>query len=59
MARYQEYNGSFVDYDLDNPVLDNGRSARKARGVLPSWALSDDYDGDYEPEMFDEDCGGW
>lgn len=54
MARYNEYNGTQVDYDLDNPVLDNGRSARKALGVLPNWALSDDYDGDYEPDMYDD-----
>jgi hypothetical protein len=54
MARYTEYNGTQVDYDLDNPVLDNGRSTRKALGVLPSWATDDDYTGDYEPDMYDE-----
>ena len=55
IMRYYDYNGSRVDYDLDNPVLDNGRSARKAWGQLPDWALSDDYTGDYEPELFDPD----
>ena len=54
MARTTDWNGQQYDYDLDNPVLDGGRSERKARGRLPDWALSDDYDGDYEPEMYDD-----
>lgn len=54
MARYTDWNGQRYDYDLDNPVLDGGRSERKSLGVLPDWALSDDYDGDYEPDMYDD-----
>ncbi len=54
MARYTESNGTQVDYDVDSQVLDNGRLYNKKLGVLPSYF--DNYDGDYEPDMYDPDC---
>lgn len=54
MSRYQEYNGSFVDYDLDTGELDSGnrRYNRSVGRVNPEWEDREEY----EPEMFDEDC---
>lgn len=55
MSNYKDYNGSALDYDRDTGLLDNGRSERRKYQQYPSWALSDDYDGDYEHDMVDPD----
>ena len=57
MARYKEYNGTEVDYDLDNPVLDtSNRDFNRKYGITNPNINMDDYDGDYEPDLYDEDC---
>lgn len=56
---YRDYNGSTVDYDRDTGLLDSGnRLYNRSHGYSHAnpnvdW---DDYDGDYEPDHFDEDC---
>jgi hypothetical protein len=57
MARYTEYNGTEVDYDLDNPVLDSGnREYNRKWGITNPKINMDTYTGDYEPDMYDPDC---
>lgn len=57
MARYTEYNGTKVDYDLDNPVLDSGnRQYNRKYGITNPNINMDEYTGDYEPDLYDEDC---
>ena len=57
MARYKEYNGTEVDYDLDNPVLDtSNRDFNRKYGITNPNINMDNYTGDYEPCLYDSDC---
>ena len=56
MSRYTEHNGTQVDYDLDSQVLDNGRLYNRKYGITNPDIDMNSYDGDYEPDLYDEDC---
>ena len=57
MSNYRDYNGSPIDYDRDTGLLDSGnRQYNRKYGITNPNINMDDYTGDYEPDLYDEDC---
>lgn len=57
MANYKGYNGTEYDYDRDTGLLDSGnRQFNRKYGITNPNIDMDEYDGDYEPCLYDEDC---
>jgi len=57
MSNYRDYNGSPVDYDRDTGILDtSNRTFKRKYGITNPSINMDDYDGDDEPDLYDEGC---
>lgn len=57
MSKFEEYNGTKIDYDRDTGLLDSGnREYNRKWGITNPKINMDTYTGDYEPDMYDEDC---
>ena len=56
MTNYKDYNGTEIDYDRDSGILDNGRLYNRKNQIVNPKINMDEYDGDYEPDMYDPDC---